>query len=286
MRRKGCFYFFLALNVAVYSQDTIRIRSMKDYREGKINMLVSPRGNQVIVRILNRSENWEVENEQEAEVDTEEVENDGGRSLAARPNRMVDPHLTEEQRDRIRQNACINARFAGLSRSKVKTSITQNQKRSYPSLAKFLITLFPDTDMKVVIRALAKPYAVRAIQEDKSVTVKNVFLLAYAKEKDNDYHLILTNAERTAFFNAELSGLPGNSAQSYQKLKDVRLSFENFPGEINCGKYIVLETPLRIRSIKGSLFFDVDHPAGKVGPLGARPRTAWEIHPVTEIEFD
>lgn len=279
MRRTCFFYLFVILSLTVYSQDTVRIRNIKEYQHGKINMLVSPSGKLIAVKVIDRSENWQEEDEQE-------MEGDALRSPAAEGNKMVDPNLTPEQKERIRLNACKNARFAGLSRSKVKTSITQSQSGTYISLPKFLNTLFPDVDMKVVVRALSKPYAVRAIQEDKIVTVKNVFLLAYAREKDNDYHLILTNVERTLFFNAELSGLPGNSANSYQTLKAARLAFENFPGGLNCGRYTFLETPLKILSIKGSLFFDVDHPAGQVGPLGARPLTAWEIHPVTEIKFE
>lgn len=278
MKRNSFFYFFLVFSLAVYSQDTIRIRSTKEFQQGKINMLVSPGGKLIPVKVLDRSENWQEDEEHEMESDA--------LSPAATGNKMVDPNLTPEQKDRIRQNACINSRFAGLSRSKVKTSISGSQPKIYTSLSQFTNTLFPDEDMKVVVRALSKPYAMRAIQEDKIVTVKNVFLLAYAREKDNDYHLIITNSNRTLFFTAELSGLPGNSANSYQKLKSARLAFENFPGGVNCGKYTFLETPLKILSIKGYLFFDVAHPAGEVGPQGARPLTAWEIHPVMEMKFE
>jgi hypothetical protein len=38
--------------------------------------------------------------------------------------------------------------------------------------------------------------------------------------------------------------------------------------------------------VTGSLFFDVDHKAGSVGPTGMRPKTAWEIHPVSDIQFE
>jgi hypothetical protein len=38
--------------------------------------------------------------------------------------------------------------------------------------------------------------------------------------------------------------------------------------------------------VTGSLFFDVDHPAGAVGPQGHRPQTAWEIHPISSIAFE
>ena len=279
MKRKNLLYLLLFVGLTGYSQDTVRIRNIKEFKQGKVNMLVSPSGKLVEVKLLDRSDDWQEEDQQE-------IESDGFRSPASGMNKMVDPNLTPQQKERISENACRNARFAGLSRSKAKTSITQNQPRTYTSLPKFMNSLFPDKDMTVVVRALSKPYAVRAIQENKIVTVKNVFLLAYAREKDNDYHLILTNSDRTIFFNAELSGLPGNSANSYQKLKSARTAFENFPGGLKCGKYTFFETPLKILSIKGSLFFDVDHPAGAVGPSGARPSTAWEIHPVTEINFE
>jgi hypothetical protein len=277
-----CKSYFLILLIAClnsFSQDTVRIRNIKNYQPGKTNLLESPSGKLVEIKILPRGDNWELES-------TESMEDGGLLSPEAGGNRMVDPNLTPQQKARIRQNECVNARFAGLSRSKVKTTFTQNNPRTYLSLPQFLNTLFPDSDMKPVVRALSKPYAQRAIQEDKMVTVKNVFLLAYAREEDNDYHLILTNSNRTIFFNAELSGLPANSANAYQTLKRVRTKFESFPGGINCGNYTFLSTPLKILSIKGSLFFDVDHPAGRVGPSGSRPATAWEIHPVTEIQFE
>ena len=272
------FISLLFFTICGFSQDTVRITNIRQYQPSKINLLISPSGKLSQVKLLDRSVNWEV-------IEEQEFEDDPG-SPEAGANRMVDPNLTAEQKQRIRQNECINSRFAGLSRSKVKTSVTVNQPRTYTSLPAFLNTLFPDNDMKVVVRALDKPYAVRAVQEEKFVTVKNVFLLAYARERDNDYHLILTNSARTIYFNAEISGLPGNAANAYQQLKSARQSFENFPGAARCGSYTFLETPLRILLIRGSLFFDVDHPAGQVGPLGARPLTAWEIHPVTEIIFE
>jgi hypothetical protein len=40
--------------------------------------------------------------------------------------------------------------------------------------------------------------------------------------------------------------------------------------------------------VEGALFFDVDHAAGVVGPTQPtpmRPKTAWEIHPVTNVKL-
>ena len=199
----------------------------------------------------------------------------------------IDPNLTQAQRDNIQANECKNSKFAGLSRSKVKTSIVGGNNHTYDSLIQFLNTLPADVDMEVVIDALDRPWRDRAVQEQKKVTVKNIYLKAYNREKDNDYHLIICDSAQTLFFNAEVSALPASSANSFQTLKNVRNKFEAFPGEKKCGsKYIQFETPLKILQLKGSIFFDSDHPAGTVGPAGAKPNTAWEIHPITFIQFE
>ena len=33
------------------------------------------------------------------------------------------------------------------------------------------------------------------------------------------------------------------------------------------------------------LIYDIDHAPGVVGPSGMRPRTSWEIHPVTKLDL-
>jgi hypothetical protein len=42
-------------------------------------------------------------------------------------------------------------------------------------------------------------------------------------------------------------------------------------------------TPTHVQ-VTGSLLYDIDHAAGAVGPTGHRPKSAWEIHPVTSIQ--
>jgi len=308
MKRVPFICLFITLYCSVNAQDTVVIRSIKFYKEGKVNILRSPSGKKTVVKLVDNS-NWKEKEkidsafywdkerrELKPEIDTT-YPSPSMLSLMAlisnvnslRPapfKSYVDPGLSTAQKATIKLNECENARFAGLSRSKVKTSIVSGNLHTYNTLLQFLNTLPPDVDMEVVIDALDKPWKDRAIQEIKNATLKNIFLKAYKREDDNDYHLILTDSSGTLFFNAEVSALPGTSAASYQNLKTVRTGFNSFPGELSCGNYVKFDTPIKIIKLTGSIFFDTDHAAGTVGPTGFRPRTAWEIHPVTFIQFE
>jgi len=71
-------------------------------------------------------------------------------------------------------------------------------------------------------------------------------------------------------------------------LKEARTAFKDFfreHGDQFGSSYKKFDPPIPVR-VEGSLFFDLDHAAGVVGPQGMRPSTAWEIHPVTKIEFE
>ena len=51
-------------------------------------------------------------------------------------------------------------------------------------------------------------------------------------------------------------------------------------------RYVKFDPPIPVR-VTGSLFWDIEHPPpNTVGPTDRRPKTAWEIHPVTKIEFE
>jgi hypothetical protein len=304
-----CFFLLSISAICRAQQDTIIIKNIKQYQEGKINILRSPKGKMTIVRFADKSSwkekesldstlYWDKEKRQlKPFVDTTFPSasplsllvfiSTTDHTRVAPFKSYVDPNLTAAQKNAIKANECINAKFAGLSRSKVKTSIVSGNSFTYSTMQKFLNTLPPDVDMEVVIDDLDKPWKDRAIQEMKNATLKNIYLKAYKREEDNDYHLILTDSSGTIFFNAEVSALPATSAASYQTLKTVRNNFNTFPGSANCGgSYVKFDTPIRIVKLKGSIFFDSDHAAGTVGPTGFRPKTAWEIHPVTFIEFE
>jgi hypothetical protein len=152
-------------------------------------------------------------------------------------------------------------------------------------LAAVLSSLVPDTTMhKLHVSKAATSGRVK--EEDRNVTV-TAFLWATKEEDDNDFHCILgTTAGKDAhFMTAEVSGLPPGGAD-LETLRKARGEFlavlhGKAPGRTGYEKF---HQPIAI-TVSGSLFFDVDHPAGEVGPTGLKPKTAWEIHPVTAITF-
>ncbi|MGZ5191745.1 MAG: hypothetical protein ACXWCZ_12085, partial [Flavisolibacter sp.] len=250
MQKLFLIYSLLVLSIFAHSQDTVIIRSMKFYKEGKVNILVSPGGNKTRVDVLSK-ETWVTSSadDQDLELNNIDTSSDNPVSVSFNSNAFfksyVNPALTTAQKKNIKKNECKNAKFAGLSRAYVKTNIGKGFVRTYSSLHNFLRSLPRDMDMDEVVDALKKPWRERSIQEMKNVSVKNIYLIAYAREKDNDYHLILTDSAQTEFFNAEISGLPSNATKSFNTLKAVRTSFENFPGALSCGNYTKLDTPLK-----------------------------------------
>lgn len=116
------------------------------------------------------------------------------------------------------------------------------------------------------------------------------FIHAFKKEGDNDYHIILgdgPDAESAVYLNVEVSGIPvGGTNANRQRLIAVRNQFkETFNlGATGPNRYKRPHEPIPVR-ITGSLFWDVDHPPGAVGPDDMKPKTSWEIHPVSTIEF-
>jgi hypothetical protein len=126
----------------------------------------------------------------------------------------------------------------------------------------------------------------RIDEEAKNVRV-TAYLFAIQKESDNDFHLIIDDdgyLEEGAKLNVEISGIP-DEGPDIQALRTVRNRFKDlFNGEPPTTYRPFLDPPRKV-VIEGSLFFDRDHLKGTVGPVGYRPSTAWEIHPILSIEF-
>jgi hypothetical protein len=180
--------------------------------------------------------------------------------------------------------------FHGTDRGNAKTSLVDDpQPANFADLESFLASplLVPDGAMLAhdppITKNVDDP---RTAEEQHNVEV-TAFLYASRKESDNDFHCIIGAApdHAPAFFNVEISGLP-LGGEFRQPLKDVRDGFKTFFSDSLPGpRYVKFDPPIPVH-IKGALFFDVDHPAGAVGPTGLRPATAWEIHPVSTIELE
>lgn len=132
----------------------------------------------------------------------------------------------------------------------------------------------------------------RVVEENDNVQVE-AWVIAATKESDGDFHLIVaatkqaaasSQPDRWALLNIEVSGLPPAGTVGRPALKHVRQQFRDgfVPPVKESHGYVALE-PVHVR-VTGSLFYDVDHPAGAVGPGALKPATSWEIHPITDLE--
>jgi hypothetical protein len=181
--------------------------------------------------------------------------------------------------------------FNGTDRMIPKTTIVVDAKveefATVAALVNNLLSNFPDKDMKSM--GIEKSTDTRKKPENRNVSVTG-FIHAFKKEGDNDYHVILgdgPNAKTKVYLNVEVSGIPvGGTAANRKRLIAVR---EQFKAAFKLGRtgpdsYKRPHEPIPVR-ISGSLFWDVDHKPGEVGPDDLKPKSSWEIHPVSELEF-
>ncbi len=180
--------------------------------------------------------------------------------------------------------------FAGTDRLVPKTTIVDAQVQDFPTVAALVSDLLrdnPDSAMK--LKGIKRNTDTRVNAERHNVRVKG-FIYAFKYEGDHDYHVILGDDPAIGsgeFLNVEVSGIPvGGTNANRKRLIDVRNDFRQAFHLTGGGPqgYKRPHRPVPVR-ITGSLFWDVDHAPGVVGPSGMRPRTAWEIHPVSAIEF-
>jgi hypothetical protein len=179
--------------------------------------------------------------------------------------------------------------FAGTARKAAKLSIASGTPQSFNDLADLLHSLPADSTMRA--KNISKtPDSGRLPEEQKVVTV-TAFLYASSKESDNDFHCVVGRApgKPAQFMNVEVSALPASSSQFFAALRKARNEFKQFFTSNNdslpAAGYDKFDPPIAI-TLTGSLFFDVDHVPPAVGPTGMKPKTAWEIHPVTDIQFE
>ncbi len=174
--------------------------------------------------------------------------------------------------------------FDGSYREKAKTSIA-TKKASGTSLAK-LISRVQAIDNEAIEVTGTSP---RIEIEDSVVTLISVFLYAIAREADEDYHIIIgtTATPSTAqFFNIECSGLPAAGNPARNKLMAARQNVVALLGgaERCSGGYVKFDDHPKVKII-GSLFYDKEHEHAIPGPAGCKPKTAWELHPITTFKM-
>jgi hypothetical protein len=183
-----------------------------------------------------------------------------------------------------------NNSFNGKARAAAKTTIVPNVPVvPVASVSALIATLTPDADMQAmnIDRGAASK---RVDVEKRNVSVK-AYIYAYRKESDNDFHVIIGDAPTVAnrkYLNSEVSGLPlGGTADNLNRLTAVRHLFTSKFHSAGSGATTYHKvTPPAPVLVTGSLFFDVEHPSPHfVGPTAFKPKTAWEIHPISDLKF-
>jgi hypothetical protein len=174
--------------------------------------------------------------------------------------------------------------FSGVARASAKISFASATTRNYVSFSTLRNSLALDNTMRNLGITNSSP---RVSQENKNVRLTNRYLYALKRESDGDLHIIMGDASSTNFLNCEASGYPSSSAASYTAIKNVRDAIFTRFGTDFCSRtsYMIFSPALPVSEIAGSMFYDIDHAPGTIGPTGYRPTTSWEIHPMSAIGF-
>jgi hypothetical protein len=180
-------------------------------------------------------------------------------------------------------------RFKGTARRLPKTTVFKGPVESFDTVAALLDSLPPNDEMLGMMIAHT-PTTNRVKKEQRNVRVKG-YIYAFKKEADNDYHVVIGDAPGGAsprYMNAEVSGIPiAGTDENRATLWEVRNAFKSTFNLGNTGpvSYFRPDPPIPVR-LTGSIFWDVDHEHPPyVGPNDFKPKTAWEIHPISKIEF-
>ena len=178
--------------------------------------------------------------------------------------------------------------FGGESRYEAKTIPSEMEIDSFYTMDELIATLPPDDSMRAI--GISETSG-RTEEEDRNVYVAEALLFSIKKEADNDFHLIVgdtVNGERVHLMNMEISGLPEDTTSAaYYTLRHVRHILYNRYPEFFDGhrKSLYFREQPPLISIQGSLFFDIHHTAGQIGSGLTKPKSVWEVHPITDILF-
>jgi hypothetical protein len=179
--------------------------------------------------------------------------------------------------------------FQGTDRRDAKLSIVDAQTEDFADLATLVGSLTSDDDMVNHDPPLTRdPGFERVQEEDRNVHTKG-FLYAASRENDNDFHFIVGTEPGSdpTYMNMELSGLPPADSDTFDRLKAARDAYTTFvSGQTPGAGYHHYDPPIPVE-VWGSLFFDITHAHGPhPGPANLRPKTIWEVHPISKIVFE
>lgn len=175
--------------------------------------------------------------------------------------------------------------FKGKARAQAKTTLAHAKLERFATLRELLDTLPSDEEMLSYDPRIDRDTP-RVREETRNVGVC-AYIYGTKSEADNDYHIIIGDGDGR-FMNVEMSGLPETGTKKNRRtLASARDTFESFV-EAEGRKtrtYTGWGDPVPVY-IAGSLFYDTEHRPGKVGPSWARPKSSWEIHPISRILFE
>lgn len=200
----------------------------------------------------------------------------------------LDPYETPKPPAEIEASpaAAGGDNFTGKDRKAAKISIASGAAEDFSDLGDLLDDLPDDADMIDHDPEITTGKdSDRVEEEEKNVRVKT-WLYAASRESDNDFHVILgRDPAKTPrrYMNAEVSGLP-TSGPNIAKLKKVRTSFRQIVQQVPGLGYDFYDPPIAV-TVEGSIFFDMTHAHGShPGPAKVKPKTIWEIHPITDMK--
>ena len=183
-------------------------------------------------------------------------------------------------------SATCSDSYAGSARAAAKTSFASVSYTTYASVTALRATLQTDAFMQSLGLTNSSN---RSTYEKRNVIITTAYLFAISRESDNDYHMIIGDASGASanILNSEGSGLPASSASSYTAIKAVRDAIKAKFGTDFCTTtgYTHFSPAIKLTTLKASMFYDIDHAPGTVGPSSNRPNTSWEMHPINTIAF-
>jgi hypothetical protein len=181
----------------------------------------------------------------------------------------------------------VDAAYRGHDRGGAKTSIAAGKTETFASVGALIAALPPDRAMQQHTPLLTRETMDRSPDEGRNVSL-DAWVYAAKYEADNDWHLILgtSPADTTkTYISAEVTGLPPAESRDFVVLHHARESARellSWSDRAETSRYRRYTPPIAVH-VEGSVFYDVDHVPGVVGPTGLQPQTNWEIHPVTVL---